>query len=456
MKKQRGTVKQPKHDSTEEDGEKSQRKIDKDLAKLRKKTADEHKEKELLKQPHSFVIHRGKVGKFIKSLETDLRRVLEPNTAKNLKVLKKNNIKDFIVNGAVLGVNNMLVLTLSDNAAQLRFIRFPQGPTLTFRIVEYTLARHVISSQKRPIASDKLFTHSPLVVMNGFNDDASKRHLLLAQNYIQNMFPSVNVDTIQLTNLKRCVMLHYNEETDTIEWRHYAVRVVPAGLNKSTMKIVDAQRKMSKEPPDLSRYKDISDYILNAGNLSESEFEGDQEQVELPQDVSKDTGCRRGETSNVRLYEIGPRLTLQLLKIEEGVDDGEVLYHKFVKKDVKELIELKKALPKKKRMKKKMEQQNEHRVIQRLKAVKESQDYQKTKEKEMINELARRQAAVMGEEITTNDKMQQGNEQKDEDGQGHDEQEQGQRKWRRGGQKRKTEENGRGKFKKPMKRARHK
>lgn len=85
------------------------------------------------RQPHSFVIHRGKVGKFIKSLETDLRRVLEPNTAKNLKVLKKNNIKDFIVNGAVLGVNNMLVLTLSDNAAQLRFIRFPQGPTLTFR-----------------------------------------------------------------------------------------------------------------------------------------------------------------------------------------------------------------------------------------------------------------------------------------------------------------------------------
>lgn len=78
----------------------------------------------------------------------------------------------------------------------------------------------------------------------------------------------------------------------------------------------------------------------------------------------------------------------------------------------------------------------------------------------MINELARRQAAVMGEEITMNDKMQQGNKQEDENEQGHDEQEQGQglRKWRRGGggQKRKTEENGRGQFKKPMKRARHK
>ena len=71
-------------------------------------------------------------------------------------------------------------------------------------------------------------------------------------------------------------------------------------------------------------WNDFADF--SAGNLSESEFEGDQEQVELPQDVSKDTGCRRGETSNVRLYEIGPRLTLQLLKIEEGVDDGEVIF----------------------------------------------------------------------------------------------------------------------------------
>ena len=33
--------------------------------------------------------------------------------------------------------------------------------------------------------------------------------------------------------------------------------------------------------------------------------------------------------SAIRLVELGPRLTLSLLKIEEGLCDGEVLYHSF-------------------------------------------------------------------------------------------------------------------------------
>lgn len=49
-----------------------------------------------------------------------------------------------------------------------------------------------------------------------------------------------------------------------------------------------------------------------------------------------------------RLYELGPRLTLQLTKIEEGVDEGEVLYHAYITKSASELIQLRKELPKKK------------------------------------------------------------------------------------------------------------
>ena len=38
-----------------------------------------------------------------------------------------------------------------------------------------------------------------------------------------------------------------------------------------------------------------------------------------------------------RLTEIGPRMTLQLIKIEEGVGSGEILYHEYIKKSPEEV-----------------------------------------------------------------------------------------------------------------------
>ncbi len=59
-------------------------------------------------------------------------------------------------------------------------------------------------------------------------------------------------------------------------------------------------------------------------------------QVELSQDL-RSRGCKRGEKSNLRLVELGPRLHLQLLKIEEQIDDGQVLYHSYINKSPAEL-----------------------------------------------------------------------------------------------------------------------
>lgn len=38
-----------------------------------------------------------------------------------------------------------------------------------------------------------------------------------------------------------------------------------------------------------------------------------------------------------RLTEIGPRMMLQLVKIEEGIGTGEVLYHEYIKKSPEEV-----------------------------------------------------------------------------------------------------------------------
>ena len=39
------------------------------------------------KAPHSFIIHKGKVGKCVQMLQKDFRKVMEPNTAVKLKVI---------------------------------------------------------------------------------------------------------------------------------------------------------------------------------------------------------------------------------------------------------------------------------------------------------------------------------------------------------------------------------
>ncbi|XGW25164.1 hypothetical protein V3C99_006516, partial [Haemonchus contortus] len=369
---------------------------EKAVKQIRAAGAAKAAEDEKARQPHSFVIHRGSVGKYIKALENDIRQIMDPFTAKHLKTLKRNNIKDFVVHGAVLGVTNMMVLTTSDTSVQLRMMRFNQGPTLTFRVPEYSLSRHILATQKRPLVHQKLFERPPLVVMNGFSQ-SGKKHLLLVETFIQNMFPSINIDTLELRTVKRCLMVNYFEEDDTIEIRHYAIRTVASGLNKSVRKLVQAGKSTTKDLPDLSKYNDIADYLLNPGHLSDSEYEGEQEEVVLSQSISEQAGTMKGEKSHIRLMEIGPRLKLELLKVQDGIDEGEVLYHKIIQKTSEELEKLKKEAPKKKKLKKRREQEIEHRVIRRLENAKEKAKREEEEFKAFKEKAARKQAAATGQ-----------------------------------------------------------
>ncbi|VDL80931.1 unnamed protein product [Nippostrongylus brasiliensis] len=369
---------------------------EKAVKQIRAAGAAKAAEIEKAKQPHSFVIHRGNVGKYIKALENDIRQIMDPFTAKHLKTLKRNNIKDFVVHGAVLGVTNMMVLTSSDTSVQLRMMRFNQGPTLTFRVHEYSLARHILSMQKRPLVHQKLFERPPLVVMNGFSQ-SGKKHLLLVETFVQHMFPSINIDTLEIRTVKRCVMFNYFEEDDTIELRHYAIRAVAAGMNKSVKKLVQAGKSTTKGLPDLSKYTDIADFLLNPGQLSDSEYEGEQEEVVLSQNISEQTGTLKGEKSHIRLMEIGPRLRLELIKVQDGIDEGEVLYHKLITKTSQELEQLKKDAPKRVKIKKRMEKEKEHRVIRRLELAKEAKMREEEELKALTEKAARKQAAATGQ-----------------------------------------------------------
>ncbi len=76
--------------------------------------------------------------------------------------------------------------------------------------------------------------------------------------------------------------------------------------------------------------------MRRSGQMSDSEAEDEPaSKVTLPQSLSS-RGAKAGAKSAVRLVELGPRIRMQLLKIEEGLVEGEVLYHQFIVKTEQE------------------------------------------------------------------------------------------------------------------------
>ncbi|XP_035427602.1 suppressor of SWI4 1 homolog isoform X2 [Cygnus atratus] len=283
--------------------------------------------------PHSFVFHRGRVGKNVRQLILDVRRVMEPYTARALKVRKKNSMKDFVAVAGPLGVTHFLVFSKSSSSINFKLFRLPGGPTLTFKVTQYSLIKDVVSSLKRHRMHEQQFTQHPLLVLSNFG--LQQIHVKLMASMFQNMFPSINVHKVNLNSIKRCLLVSYDAETQLLDFRHYSVKVVPVGVSKGLKKLL--QEKF----PNMSRLEDISELLVKDINLSESEAEqdGTHNILELPQAYAG-RGNMKAQQSAVRLTEIGPRMTLQLVKVEEGLAQGDVLFHSFIHKTEAEVQEI--------------------------------------------------------------------------------------------------------------------
>ncbi len=62
----------------------------------------------------------------------DFRKVMEPNTASNIKVRPKNVVKDFVHVAGVLGVSHLCMFTKTARGPYIKLARFPRGPTITY------------------------------------------------------------------------------------------------------------------------------------------------------------------------------------------------------------------------------------------------------------------------------------------------------------------------------------
>ncbi|KAJ3336739.1 hypothetical protein HDU93_002284 [Gonapodya sp. JEL0774] len=371
--------------------------------------------------PKSFVIKMGKdAGPSVSQLVRDVRKVMEPNTASKLRERSNQKLKDFVAVASQLAVTHYLILSRSDRGVNLKVARHPRGPTLTFRVSDYSLTRDVLASLRRPHAPSKTeFQTGPLLVLSGFGQakdlakqgtagegGAGGKEVDLMVSMFQNLFPPINVQTMKLSSARRVVLLSYNPTTRLISFRHYSIQIRATGVSRAVKKVLQsvsgsgkgvanstgaviAQGKASKRKElDLGRYRDVSEFVLNTAPDSDydsaaSDGEDPSNIVTLPQDYLG-RGNKRSETRRVKLVELGPRMTWRLVKVEAGLGSGEVVHHEYVHKSATEIAQLR-ALHAERARKKAERRAEQEKNVERKKAVKESKEGKAAKRKRNDN-----------------------------------------------------------------------
>ncbi|XP_059415125.1 suppressor of SWI4 1 homolog [Carassius carassius] len=272
---------------------------------------------------------------------------------------------------------------------------FAKGPTLYFCVAKCSLIKDVISSLKRHRMHEQQLSHHPLPELNNFGMECM--HVKLMATMFQNMFPSINVHKLNLNSIKRCVLLNHDPVSQEVKFRHYILKVVPVGMSRGVKKL------MQEKFPNMSKLEDISELLMKGVGLSESQAEqnGNHNITELPQ-VYSGCGNMASQQSAVRVTEIGPRMTLQLVKIVEGMGEGKVHYHFFGKRtfsrtayleeELQEMLNGKEACLKEKEEWKKKQEQN-------IALKKEKRDQNKKRSLEGITRTRQQKGQVSDDEV---------------------------------------------------------
>ena len=135
-----------------------------------------------------------------------------------------------------------------------------QGPTVSFKVVSYSLVRDVQRTTRKLFDVKHSGTSSPLVVMTNFQK--SKHHSLVV-TLVQNLFPSVNPHTVEIKNKKRVVLFDYDAEHDLIRFRHYRISIPASGLSNAMKTLL-----YGNGLPDLGDLDNMSEFLSKSGCAS--------------------------------------------------------------------------------------------------------------------------------------------------------------------------------------------
>lgn len=327
---------------------------------------------ELAKIPKSMVLSLGTSLKnhALTQLVKDFRFVMQPHTAISLRERKANKLKDFMVMSGPLGVSDLFVFKQSESSGNvsLRLGKMPKGPCLQFKVNSYALMKDVKRILKRPksVGRDSAaFREPPLLVMNGFKKVAdAENHEKLMITIFQNLFPPIQPQTTKVNTIKRVLLISKKEDGE-IELRHYAIDTKLVEESRNIKKLIDSHQT-HKKLPIMTKAQDISDLVLDpysvGGQTSDSEIEDDavvevkNEQsniIRKKAGISANTDPSEGVTRKraIKLTELGPRLSMNLVKIEDAMIGGKTIYHSRITKSKSEIAEMEKRHQKRKQEK---------------------------------------------------------------------------------------------------------
>lgn len=280
-----------------------------------------------------------------------------------------------------LGVTHLVLFSRSSTGnTNMRIALTPRGPTLHFKVENYSLCKDVAQALKRPRGRGQDRRTPPLLVMNNFNtpdaDENSripKRLESLTTTVFQSLFPPINPQATPLTSIRRVMLLNREKTSSTensesepyiLSLRHYAITTKKTGISRRIRRLDPTEQRHSdknKGLPNLGKLEDVADYLLDpasAGYTSASETELDTDaEVEIAGNTTKKVLNKRDlqrmkagekridkqterpnvEKRAVKLVELGPRMKIQLMKVEEGLCDGRIMWHHFISKSEKQI-----------------------------------------------------------------------------------------------------------------------
>eukprot|EP00980_Cylindrotheca_fusiformis_P011800 scaffold2816_cov121-Cylindrotheca_fusiformis.AAC.16 len=341
------------------------------------------------KIPKSLVIRRGKCDPLVADLVQDIRKIMMPYTAANFKEDANNRkltLNKYCQHVCLpLGISHMLALSQNKERLNFRMAKTPQGPTLTFRVHQFSLSKHVQKLQRRPVNTNTLTASPPIVVTNNFGDSTAPPQIKLMRITFQNLFPAINVANVKLKDCRRVVLFHLVDDekgNQRVELRHYAIKATPVGVNRKVRRLI--QTKI----PNLNKVEDIADYIAGTATAttavdaaSDSEPEDGNAVVELAQNYAG-RGNRGQSKSALKLVELGPRLSMELIKVEQGLGDGNVMFHAFVHKTPEEAKEIQEKAENKMKAKKQRREEQDRNVERKRKAEEEKREAKRKRKQE--------------------------------------------------------------------------
>ena len=264
-------------------------------------------------------------------------------------------------------------------------------------------------------------------------------HIKLLRITFQNLFPAINVSTVKLSDCRRVVLFNLlheeveeevvesnNDHDDTknnnhddddddddddgapkniedqngknpnsktshpktfqkkikqiVEMRHYAIKATPVGVHRRVRRLVQAKL------PNLHKCQDISDYlsgaIIQSDAPSDSEAEDDPNHIVQLPDHYVGKGNAKDRKSALKLVELGPRLSMELIKVEKGLGSGDVLYHALVQKSPQEAAALKARKEQERLEKEQRKAQQEANVERKRKALEEKRETKRKRKEE--------------------------------------------------------------------------